>query len=162
MIEIVKAEQSDLPGIMAIFNDAILNGVATFNIEPWDEARQLEWFRAHGGKHPAIVAREGGEVVGWGALNVFIARSAYEATVEDSVYVRADRRGRGIGRALLARLIELAREIGHHSIVARIADHAAASIELHRSLGFEEAGELRESGRKFGRWIDVTLMQLML
>ena len=162
MAELVRAEQSDLPAITAIYNDVILNSVATFVIEPRTEEQQLEWFRDRDDKHPIIAARQGGEVVGWGSLNVFIPRRAYENTVEDSVYVKRGWQGKGIGSQLLSRLVELAWELGHHSIVARIADRSAASIALHRSLGFEEAGTLREAGRKFGRWIDVTLMQLVL
>ncbi len=162
MIEIAQAEKRDLPGITSIYDDAILHSTATFDVTPRTRTQQLDWFRRHGEKHPVIVAREDGEVVGWASLNVFHERCAYEKTVEDSVYVKHDRRGRGIGTALLRRLIELARGLAHHSIVARIADHSVPSIALHETLGFKEVGELREAGRKFDRWIDVTLMQLLL
>ena len=162
MIEIVLAEERDLRGIAAIYNDVILHSTATFDVTPRTDEEQLEWFRRHGEKHPVLVARQGGEVVGWASLNVFHERCAYEKTVEDSVYVREDWRGRGVGRKLLGRLVEAARAAGHHSIVARIADHSQASIGLHRVLGFLEVGEIREAGRKFDRWIDVTLMQRVL
>ena len=162
MVEITKAEPRDLEGIRTIYNDAILNSIATFDVEPRTAEQQLEWFESHGEKHPIIVARREANVVGWASLNVFLGRCAYQSTVEDSVYVAGAWRGRGIGKELLGRLIELARELGHHSIVARVAGHGAASVALHRSLGFEEVGTLREAGRKFDRWVDVRLMQLML
>ena len=161
-IQIARAEERDLPEIQAIYNHAILHSTATFDVAPRTDPQQLEWFRRHGDKHPVFVARAGGEVVGWASLNVFHERCAYEKTVENSVYVREDWQHRGVGRSLLAALIDAARALGHHSIVARIADHNPASIALHRALGFRESGELREAGRKFDRWIDVTLMQLIL
>jgi len=162
MIEIAPAGPDDLPGIRAIYNHAILTSAATFDVEPRTEAAQRDWFEGHDAQHPVIVARHAGEVVGWASLNVFVGRCAYAKTVEDSVYVAEAWRGKGVGRRLLARLTELARELGHHSVVARIADHSSVSIGLHRALGFAEAGVLRQAGRKFDRWIDVTLMQLML
>jgi len=162
MVEITRATLNDLPAITAIYNKAVAESVATFVIRQRTAEEQFAWFEAHGEKHPVVVARADGEVVGWASLNVFIARCAYERTVEDSVYVKDGWRGRGVGRRLLSKLVELAGEAGHHSIVARIGDHGAASIALHRSLGFEIVGELREAGRKFDRWVDVTLMQRLL
>jgi len=161
-IEIAEAEGRDLPGITAIYNDAVLRSVATFDTEPRSDEGQRAWLRSHDERHPVIVARAAGEVVGWASLNEFLPKAAYAATVEDSVYVKEGWQRRGIGRLLLARLIEMARERGHHAIVARIADHMTASIALHKALGFVEAGDLREVGRKFDRWIDVTLMELTL
>jgi L-amino acid N-acyltransferase YncA len=162
MIEIAPARPEDLPAITAMYNDAILNSAATFVITPWTESDATAWFQSHDEQHPVLVARSDGEVVGWGALNVFVARCAYASTVENSVYVKAEWRGQGVGTQLLQRLIERATELGHHSIVARIADHSTPSVTLHRALGFHIVGELREAGYKFDRWIDVTLMQRML
>jgi len=162
MIEVREATLDDLPAITAMYNDAIVHSVSTFDVEPRTPARAHDWFRKHGEKHPVLVAREGDEVVGWASLNVFVGRGAYEHTVEDSVYVSPGRQRRGVGAMLLGRLIERAGELGHRSIVARIADHSEASLALHRSCGFTKVGVLREVGRKFDRWIDVTLMQLVL
>jgi len=162
MIEIAPATEADLEGIRTIYNAAVANSVATFHVDPQTEQQQREWFESHGERHPVVVARHEGLVVGWASLSEFSDRPAYENTVEDSVYVAAGWRGRGIGRRLLARLVELAAELGHHSIVSRIADHSAASIALHRSVGFREVGVLHEVGRKFGRWVDVTVMELVL
>ncbi len=162
MIEIAPATEADLEGIRAIYNEAVANTVATFHVEPQTEDQQREWFETRDRRHPVIVARHEGQVVGWASLSEFSDRRAYENTAEDSVYVAEEWRGKGIGRQLLGRLVELAAELGHHSIVARIADHSAVSIALHRSAGFREVGVLHEVGRKFDRWIDVALMQLVL
>lgn len=151
MVEIARATLSDLPALTAIYNKAVAESVATFVSKPRTDEEQLAWFGSHGEKHPVVVARADGEIVGWASLNVFIARCAYERTVEDSVYVKDGWRGRGVGRQLLSKLVELAAQVGHHSVVARIGDHGAASIALHRSLRFEIVGELREAGHKFGR-----------
>jgi phosphinothricin acetyltransferase len=161
-VAIVPAELADLPGIRAIYNDAVLHSTATFDVHPRTEAEQRAWFEAHNGRHPVLAARAGREVVGWGSLNVFVPRPAYDRTVEDSVYVAAGRRGQGVGRRLLGALVAAAGKLGHHTVVARVADRSSASLALHRSLGFEEVGTLREAGWKFGRWIDVTLMQRVL
>ena len=162
VIGVAAAGPSDLPEITAIYNEAVADSVATFHVEPRTEEQQREWFESRGRRHPVIVARRQGLIVGWASLSEFSDRRAYENTAEDSVYVAEEWRGKGIGRQLLGRLVELAAELGHHSILARIADHSAVSIALHRSAGFREVGVLHEVGRKFDRWIDVTLMERVL
>ena len=162
MIEIAPAELADLPGITAIYNKAVAESVATFHVEPRTGQQQIDWFCDHDERFPIIAAKDGDVVVGWASLGPFSDRPAYDHTLEDSVYVAEDRRREGIGRMLLNRLIELAKERGCHSLIAKIASEMTPSIALHRSVGFEEVGRLRESGRKFDRWLDVTLMQLML
>ena len=109
-----------------------------------------------------VVAETEGEIVGFAALSPYRSRPAYSTTVEDSIYVRHDQRGNGVGRALLAELVEVAAARGFHTMMARIVGGHDASIGLHRSLGFELVGIEREVGRKFGRWLDVVLMQRML
>jgi phosphinothricin acetyltransferase len=123
---------------------------------------QEEWLGNHDEKHPILVATRGGEVVGWGSLSSHNDRCCYQNTVEDSVYVKKELRGGGIGTKLLERLVAEAGNIGHHVIIARIDAGNEASLGIHRRLGFEEVGRLSEVGFKFGRWLDVVLMELIL
>ena len=117
---------------------------------------------AHSGVYPVVVADEGGEVVGFASLSPYRPRPGYATAVEDSIYVAADHRGKGIGRALLSEAVEMARTHGFHSIVARVSATQQASVALHRACGFDFVGVEREIGRKFGRWIDVAILQLLL
>jgi phosphinothricin acetyltransferase len=123
---------------------------------------QREWLQARSGAHAVIVAEEAGGVVGFASLSPYRERPAYSTTVEDSVYVRGDQRGSGVGRALLEQLIELAMQHGFHTVLARIVGGHDASIALHKAVGFEIIGTEREVGRKFNRWLDVVVMQRML
>lgn len=125
-------------------------------------AEREAWFAAHGPGHPITVAESDGQVVGWGSLSPFHTRSAYRRTVESSVYVRHDRHRQGIGAALLADLIDRARVLGHHTIIAGIDLEQAASIALHRKFAFQEVGHLHEVGFKFNRWLDVVYLQKMI
>lgn len=161
-ITLRTAEERDVPAIRDIYNYEVLNGWATFDIEPKSLEERLEWFRETQPPHCIIVAEEGGVVVGWGCLRPFRAKAAYRFTVEDSVYIHQDHRGRGIGTLVLSRLIELAREGGFHSVIAGISEANDASLRLHRRFGFEDIGTEREVGYKFERWLDVTWLQLML
>ena len=157
------AERRDAEAIRAIYNVEVAESTATFDLVPRTLDEQVDWIAGHSGAHPAIVATvETGEVVGFASLSPFKERPAYATTVEDSVYVRRDRRGQGIGRLLLDELLRLAREHGFHSVMARIVGNHEASIALHRACGFELVGTEREVGRKFGRWLDVAEMQRRL
>ncbi|HET8945294.1 MAG TPA: GNAT family N-acetyltransferase [Dehalococcoidia bacterium] len=156
------ATEADVPAITEIYNYEVLNGWATFDLEPKSIEDRLEWFRETVHPHFIIVAEEAGEVVGWGCLRAFHERAAYRFTAQNSVYVHQDHRGRGVGRLLLAGLIEWGREHGFHSIMAGISQDNPASDRLHQSLGFECVGTEREVGYKFERWLDVTWWQLML
>ena len=104
----------------------------------------------------------GGEVVGFASLSPYKERAAYRTTVEDSVYVHRSHTGRGIGRLLLSGLVDIARDSGFHSVIARIEAGGAASLALHAACGFELVGVERQVGRKFGRWLDVAVMQIVL
>jgi phosphinothricin acetyltransferase len=139
-----------------------MNGVATFDTVPRTLDEQLEWLHEHAHPYRAIVAEEGGEVVGWGSLSRYKTRPAYDLTVEDTVYVHQDHRRRGIGRLILQEMVSLGREQGFHVILGRITGENEASIELHRACGFFDAGREQEVGRKFDRWLDVVTMQLTL
>jgi len=161
-ISIRPATAADLPAINAIYNHYVLHSTATYQTEPETPGDRAAWFAQHRENHPIIVAESGGETVGWGSLSPFHRRAAYARTVENSVYVRHDRQRQGIGRAILEILIELARMSGHHAIVALIDAEQAGSIALHASEGFEEVGRLKEVGNKYGKWLDVVYMQLIV
>jgi L-amino acid N-acyltransferase YncA len=159
MLEIRKATLDDLAGIIEIYNEAILKTVATFDTEPKTLEEQEKWFMKHGAKNPVIVAEEKDVIVGWAALSEWSDRCAYADAAEVSLYVKKEHQGRGIGRRLLENLVEKGKEVGFHTIIARIAEGNQISVHLHKSLGFEHIGIMREVGRKFGRLLDVHLMQ---
>lgn len=155
---------ADLSAITAIYADEVLHGTATFELVPPDEAEmasRLAGVRAL--DLPWLTAEIDGAVVGYAYLSPFRLRPAYRYCVELSVYLAPEARGRGIGRALMAALIDRARVMGLRHLVGAIGDSAnTASIALHTAAGFREAGVWRETGWKFERWIDVVLMQLDL
>jgi phosphinothricin acetyltransferase len=157
------AVRRDAEAIREIYNREVTGSTVTFDLVPRSIDEQIEWLDQHSGGHPAIVAvDDDGTVVGFGSLSPWRPRPAYSPTVEDSVYVHEARRGEGIGRMLLDELVRLAEAHGFHSIIARIVGGHEASIVLHARCGFEAAGIEREVGRKFGKWLDVVLMQRLL
>jgi len=157
------ATAGDAEGILEIYNRAVTSTTDTFDLVPRTLEQQLAWLSEHAGAHPAVVAVDSnGSVLGFGSLSPYRPRPAYATTVEDSVYVAESARGQGIGRALLADLVRLGREHGFHSVIGRIVGHNEVSIGLHRACGFTEVGVEREVGRKFNRWLDVVVMQLLL
>ena len=157
------AERRDAEAIRDIYNLEVLGSTVTFDLVARTLDEQIVWLDEHSGGHPAIVAvDDDGTVVGFGSLSPWRPRPAYSPTVEDSVYVHASWRGRGVGRLLLEELVRLAGAHGFHSVMARIVGGHEASIALHAKCGFETAGVEREVGRKFGKWLDVVQMQRML
>jgi L-amino acid N-acyltransferase len=157
------ATEKDVPAITEIYNYEVLNGTATFDTKPKTLQDRLLWYReTQQSPHCVIVADDLGTVVGWGCLHPFHTRAAYRFTTENSVYIHQDRRGEGIGKLLLAQLIELALLSGFHSIMAGMSEGNEASVRLHERFGFEHIGVEREVGYKFERWIDVIKMQKML
>lgn len=163
-VGIRAARLADAEGIRAIYNHEVLNGTNTFDIEPRSPAAQQAWLEDRRGVHAVLVAvpADDGAVLGFASLSPFRARPAYNTTVESSVYVHLDHRGAGIGRALLAEVIGRAQSHGFHTVIARISGDNEASVALHRSCGFRVIGVETEVARKFGRWLDITVMQLML
>jgi len=162
-ITIRDAAEGDLPAIMAIYNDAVANTTAIWNDTLADLANRKAWWEARlrlG--YPVLVADEGGRVLGYASFGDFRTFDGYRFTVENSVYVDKAARGRGIGSALLVPLIERARAIGKHVMIAGIAAENEVSIRLHARLGFVETARMPEVGRKFGRWLDLVFMQLKL
>jgi L-amino acid N-acyltransferase len=157
------ATHDDAPAIRAIYNREVLGSTVTFDMVARSAEDQLAWMDEHSGAHPAVVAVDDfDQVCGFGSLSPYRSRPAYRTTVEDSVYVDGDGRGQGVGRGLLAELVRLAGAHGFHAVMARIVGGHETSIALHRASGFELVGVEREVGRKFGRWLDVVLMQLLL
>jgi len=153
---------ADLPAINDIYNHYVLHSTCTYQEEPSTIPEREEWFAAHGPELPATVAVENDVVVGWASISRFHRRSAYRNTVENSVYVRHDLHGRGIGSILLGDSIDRARSVGHRTILALIDMDQKASIRLHVKFGFQQAAHLREVGFKFGRWLYFIYLQLML
>jgi phosphinothricin acetyltransferase len=168
------AQPDDIEAICAIYNVEVTESLVTFDIIPWSVADQKVWLERHRGPHPAIVAvdepgnpgallgADGEEVLGFASLSPFKEKPAYATTVENSVYVDARCRGQGVGGAVLEELIRLAVQHGFHSIVARIGGDNRASIALHQACGFTVVGVEREVGRKFNRWLDVSVLQRLL
>ena len=156
------AGRRDAEAIRSIYNPEVTGSTVTFDLVPRTLADQEAWLAEHRGVHPAVVAELGGEVIGFGSLAPYRSRPAYSTTVEDSVYVRRDARGTGCGRAILLELLRLGTDHGFHAVIARIVGGHEASIGLHAACGFEQIGTEREVGRKFGRWLDVVVMQRLL
>lgn len=161
-MEIRRAADRDGEAIRAIYNQEVLTSTATLDLVPRTEEEQRGWMAAHSGAYPSLVAEEGREVVGFSSLSPYRPRPGYSTAVEDSVYVAAGVRGQGVGRLLLESALEAARSHGFHSVVGRISAEQEASVKLHLSCGFDMVGTEREIGRKFGRWIDVAIVQLLL
>ena len=161
-MEVRLARVEDAEVVRAIYNAEVTGSTVTFDLEPRSLHEQRAWIARHQGAHPAVVATEGPVVVGFGSLSPFRDRPAYAPTVEDSVYVDREWRAKGAGRMLLHELVRLAASQGFHSVIARTAGDNGPSIALHVACGFSLVGVEREVGRKFGRWIDVAILQRML
>jgi L-amino acid N-acyltransferase YncA len=157
------ATHDDAEAIRTIYNREVLGSTVTFDMVPRSPLDQLAWMDEHSGAHPAVVAVDDlDRVRGFGSLSPYRPRPAYRTTVEDSVYVDDEVRGQGVGRGLLTELVALAGGHGFHAVMARIVSGHGASIGLHEACGFQLVGVEREVGRKFGRWLDVVLMQHLI
>jgi phosphinothricin acetyltransferase len=157
-----KAEPSDLVAITGIYNEAILTTTATFDTDPKIPEERVGWFQAHDERHPIFVAVLDGTVVGWASLSRWSERPAYDNTGETSFYVKAEHRGQGIGRKLKEAIIEEARRLRFHTIIARVAGESSVSLHLNEDFGFVHIGTMKEVGRKFGKLLDVHILQKML
>lgn len=160
--EVREATEADQQAILEIYNDAVLRTTATFDLEPRTWEDQQRWFREHRPPHAVLVAAVADRVAGWGSLSSFRPRPGYRHTAEDSIYVHQDFRRRGIGAALLERLIEAAYRGRFHTVMALIDGDNVVSVRLHERFGFRHAGTFREVGFKFGRWLDVVHLQRMI
>jgi phosphinothricin acetyltransferase len=161
-VELRLATPDDAEAVRDIYNLEVETSTATFDLVPRTLRAQRDWLAARSGAFSAIVATEADEVLGFASLSPYKERAAYRTTVEDSVYVRRDRHGLGVGRALLERMLDVATESGFHAVMARIEAGGEASRGLHVACGFALVGIEREVGRKFNRWLDVAVMQCVL
>ena len=163
MITVRHATENDLPQILDIYNDIILHTTAVYYYEPhtlemrkaWFEGRQREGF-------PVFVAEEDGVVLGLSSIGPFRVPTAYQFSVENTVHVAATARGKGIGKLLMPPIIEAARQMKMHTIIAGIDATNEVSLHLHKSFGFEEGAHFNQVGYKFDRWLDLKFLQLML
>jgi phosphinothricin acetyltransferase len=157
------ATETDLPMILAIYNEIIANTTAVYSESPVSlEDRRAWWQGRLAQNYPVLVAADSGGVAGFASFGEFRAWPCYRHSVEHSVHVRADRRGEGIGGQLIGALIARAQGLGKHVMIAGIDADNAASIKLHERLQFERVAHLREVGRKFGRWLDLVFLQRVL
>jgi phosphinothricin acetyltransferase len=164
-LTIRQATPADLDAITEIYADAVLNGTASYELEPPSRAEMAARFEAlEAGSFPYVVAEEDGRVLGYAYVGPFRPRPAYRFIVENSIYVAPEVKGRGIGRLLLERLINESTKLGFRQMIAVIGDGhpESASVKLHQRLGFRHSGRLEGSGYKHGRWLDTTFMQLSM
>lgn len=160
---VCDASRDDLPAILAIYNEVIRHSTAVYSEVEFTAARGESWFEAKAEQgFPFIVARDADGVLGFGTFGDFRAWPCYRYSVEHSVHVRADARGRGIGRSLVVDLIQRAKAMQKHVMIAGIDADNAVSIGLHESLGFARVGHFHEVGFKFGRWLDLVFLQLAI
>ncbi len=162
-IGIRAATHSDVPSILAIYNEAVLHTTASYDYEPATLEARVAWYEDHVKEGlPVFVADVGGTVTGWSTFSSFRPKIGYRYSVEHSIYVAPDHQGQGIGRALMYPLITGARERGMHAMVAGIDGENAGSIRFHASFGFVQVGHLKEVGYKFDRWLDLVFMELLM
>jgi L-amino acid N-acyltransferase YncA len=156
------AVEADAPAICEIYNQGIDDRLATLETERRTPDERRQWLKSRSPRHPVIVAEDDGRVIAWGSLNQFNPREAYRHVADFSIYVERGHRGRGAGRVLLTRLIEMAREHGYHKMVLSAFPFNAAGMALYERLGFRTVGIYREQGMLDGRWVDTIVMEKLL
>ena len=162
-LRVRPATVDDADAICRIYNQGIEDRVATLETELRTPDERRQWVAARGPRHPVIVAEDAdGTVLGWGSLNVFNSRQAYRFVADFSIYVERAARGRGVGRAMLTRLVELGREHGYHKLVLSAFPTNASGMALYTGLGFRTVGVYKEQGRLDGRWVDTIIMERLL
>lgn len=162
MLQIRDASLSDLPAILDIYNDAIRNLTATFDLTEQTLEERTVWFNKYGGQYPLIVAELNHEVVGYSCLNMFRDKPAYARTSELSIYISPNHQGAGIGSALMKEILMRAAELEYHTVIGGITGGNEGSVMLHKKFGFEFVGNFKEVGFKFGEWQDVHFYQRMI
>lgn len=161
MLQIRKATENDLQAILDIYNEAVINTTATFDTTPRTFEKQLEWYKNHKSNHPVFVAEENNTIVGWASLSPYSDRCAYDTTVEVSVYIHHDHRGKKIGSQLLEIITLEGKKVNNHTVISRISSDNLSSIHIHEKIGYKHVGTLKEVGYKFGKLLDVTIMQFL-
>jgi phosphinothricin acetyltransferase len=161
-VTVRTATVDDVDATRAIYNVEVETSTVTFDLRPRSATEQRAWLAERSGALTVLVAEAGGDLLGFASLSHFRDRPGYSTSVEDSVYVHRDHQGEGVGRLLLGRIVDAARASGFHAVFARIVAGHEASIALHAGRGFEIVGTEREVGRKFGRWLDVVVMERLL
>lgn len=163
MIAIRRAVEADLPAILGIYNEVIENTTAVYQYQPHTLDMRRAWFATKQQEgFPVFVAEEKGVILGLSTIGTFRAWQAYKYSVENSIYVAAAARGKGIGRLLMPPIIEAARDMDMHTVIAGIDATNDVSVRLHKSFGFEEVAHFKQVGYKFGRWLDLKFLQLIL
>ena len=161
MLQIRKSTRDDLKAILDIYNEAVLNTTATFDTTARTFEKQLEWYENHKANHPVFVAEENNVVVGWASLSPYSDRCAYDTTVEVSVYIHPDHRGKKIGSKLLEVITLEGLKVKNHTVISRITSDNLSSIHIHEKIGYRHVGTLKEVGVKFGKLLDVEIMQYL-
>jgi L-amino acid N-acyltransferase YncA len=161
-ITVRPANVADVPEITRIYNEGIRDRLATLETEERAPQERLTWLEARDERHPVLVAEQAGAVVGWGSLNVFNPRPAYAHVADFSIYVGREARGAGVGKVLLAALIERARQLAYHKLVLAAFPQNEAGMRLYARFGFREVGVYREQGLVDGAWVDVVIMERLL
>lgn len=162
MTDIREAGADDAESICLIYNQGIEDRIATLETELRTPDERRQWLTSHGPRHPVIVAEAEGRVVGWGSLNSFNLRAAYDHVGDFSVYIERAWRGKGVGRALLEALIERARALGYHKLVLAAFPFNDMGMRLYERVGFRRVGVYSEHGLVDGRWVDIVIMEKLL
>jgi len=159
MLTIRPATPQDLDAIREIYNEAILKTAATFDANPKTLEEQKRWYENHGNKYPILVTEQDNLIVGWASLSRWSDRCAYSDTAEISLYVKEEYQEKGIGHKLIETIVQEGQNAGLHTLIARITEGNEVSVHLAESVGFKHVGIMKEVGQKFGKLLDVNLMQ---
>jgi L-amino acid N-acyltransferase YncA len=159
MLSIRPATISDVPVITDIYNHAILHSTATFDTEIKTLDDRIKWFNDHQPTHPVLVAEVDGKVIGFASLSRWSERCAYDGTAEVSVYIEHNHRGKGVGKKMLEVLTLQGKKMEFHNLLSRITEGNLSSIHIHELMGYEHIGVMKQAGKKFGKFLDVHLMQ---
>jgi phosphinothricin acetyltransferase len=161
-LAIREARAADAGSIAAIYNQGIVDRIATLETEERTPGERAAWLAARGPRHPVLVAEVAGQMVGWGSLNPFSPRRAYDHVADFSLYVERGWRGRGVGSGLLAALVERARGLGYHKLVLAAFPWNAAGMAVYGKHGFRTVGIYKEQGLLDGKWVDTVIMEKIL
>lgn len=157
-----RAKKEDIPALMEIYNDAVLHTTATFDTEVKDYDNRLAWYREHTGRHIIFVYEEEDCIAGYASLSRYRERKAFDSAVEISVYIRKEYQGRGFGSGLMKKTLEFAadcKEIG--TVISLITSENEASIRLHEAFGFNDCGQIKNAGVKFGKILSLNAYQII-